>query len=86
MAQEWGAFLSNLGQSVLSRAADSELTKNFGPSNEGQYYQGEDGQVARAGQPTITAPTVTVVGKPIDSKLLMIGAVGLVAVLLLLRR
>jgi hypothetical protein len=86
MAQDWSAFLSNLGQSAISRAADAELTKNFGPSNEGQFFQGEDGIVSRAGQPSITAPTVTVTGKPLDMKMLMIAAVGLVAVVLLLKR
>ncbi len=83
---EIGGLVGDVLKRGITRAADAELEKRFGANVREQYYQGEDGTVARAGVPTVTAPTVTVIGKTgIDRNMLLIG-VAAVALVLLLRR
>jgi hypothetical protein len=83
---EIGGLVGDVLKKGISRAADAELEKRFGANVRDQYYQGEDGVTARAGVPTVTAPTVTVIGKTgIDRNMLYIGLAAVVLVLLLRR-
>ena len=80
-----GETLGGVLRDGISRAADAELTKRFGPSNQEQYYQGEDGSIGRAGSRTVVAPPVTVTGRPANN-MLIYAAIGAVVLLIVLRR
>lgn len=80
-----GDTLGGILKDGISRAADAELTKRFGPTNQEQFYQGEDGSIGRAGSRTVVAPPVTVTGRPANNMLLY-AALGAVVLLIVLRR
>ncbi len=85
----WADTLNESLQKGVSRFVDAEITSQYRVNDAPPLFANENGQGGIAGRQagTLTAPTVTVLGKPM-SPLMLAGAVGaaLLVLVLVMRR
>lgn len=84
----WGETLNESLQKGVSRWVDAETDSRFRLNDAPPLFANEQGQGGVAGRAagTLTAPTITVVGKQVSPLMLMGGAAAVLLVVFLVMR